>query len=231
MGTPTKHCGISRCFNEAPIRESGKSPPLTPSPSTTDSFNEAPIRESGKCFSRHSSDTSPVASMRPRFANRGSTTTRAAGQSSASCFNEAPIRESGKWHDGQLPHRDLGRFNEAPIRESGKCRPASTRSRFTCGFNEAPIRESGKSGQHDDGVATVAASMRPRFANRGSPSSRWGIPQRRACFNEAPIRESGKFIRLQQHLRAELASMRPRFANRGSPALYCNQYPVRFSLQ
>ena len=61
------------CFNEAPIHESGKSratsTPARPSPC----FNEAPIHESGK------SDATPselakirLASMRPRFMNRGS---------------------------------------------------------------------------------------------------------------------------------------------------------------
>ena len=37
-----------RCFNEAPIHESGKSPLPTARPPTLPRFNEAPIHESGK---------------------------------------------------------------------------------------------------------------------------------------------------------------------------------------
>ena len=62
-----------------------------------------------------------VASMRPRFMNRGS----------------PRVRHCYAWHDT--------RFNEAPIHESGKCPSGSSPSRGWEGFNEAPIHESGKS--------------------------------------------------------------------------------------
>ena len=44
------------------------------------------------------------------------------------------------------------------------------------------------------GDAVHAASMRPRFMNRGSlPSPRCVICPKPICFNEAPIHESGKY--------------------------------------
>ena len=66
-----------------------------------------------------------------------------------------------------------------------------------------------------------AASMRPRFMNRGSvymtlaPRSQ---PVYR--FNEAPIHESGKYHEpLARDWIVASASMRPRFMNRGSSAI------------
>ena len=60
-------------------------------------FNEAPIHESGKSPYRNPTAIhGAVASMRPRFMNRGS---RAAGcyrTAPSAGFNEAPIHESGK---------------------------------------------------------------------------------------------------------------------------------------
>ena len=61
-----------------------------------------------------------LASMRPRFMNRGSTIALSSGAAINVGFNEAPIHESGKYAT-----RDDGRdgqqgFNEAPIHESGK---------------------------------------------------------------------------------------------------------------
>ena len=132
------------------------------------------------------------ASMRPRFANRGSPESRAEDARNERGFNEAPIRESGKSKRQRLDCLHHNRFNEAPIRESGKllllCRGRGVGS----GFNEAPIRESGKSpAPRADGC-------------------------RASCFNEAPIRESGKFRSCPECDRSNKASMRPRFANRGS---------------
>jgi len=61
------------CFNEAPIHESGKwvrQGDLTGDPGC---FNEAPIHESGKYRSTGArAETEGLASMRPRFMNRGS---------------------------------------------------------------------------------------------------------------------------------------------------------------
>ena len=62
-----------------------------------------------------------LASMRPRFMNRGSLDVQPDPQAPAQGFNEAPIHESGKC--GRARERVMGksvRFNEAPIHESGK---------------------------------------------------------------------------------------------------------------
>ena len=90
-------------------------------------------------------DGRAAASMRPRFMNRGSTGPRSASPTSRPSFNEAPIHESGKSyiHYRMLAH--ASGFNEAPIHESGKlpvCLPVLPNA--------------------------LAASMRPRFMNRGS---------------------------------------------------------------
>ena len=84
-------------------------------------FNEAPIHESGKWPSgRDPRCEIPVASMRPRFMNRGSTMPASRLRWAAARFNEAPIHESGKYrHQEANPSRFPG-FNEAPIHESGK---------------------------------------------------------------------------------------------------------------
>ena len=82
--------------------------------------------------------------MRPRFANRGSTSAgRGRGRLSGS-FNEAPIRESGKFNSPVQNRKRVPGFNEAPIRESGKFKRQVTLIPMIGGFNEAPIRESGK---------------------------------------------------------------------------------------
>ena len=132
-------------FNEAPIRESGKSEgDELHAAAMGRCFNEAPIRESGKCPRNASQGAGSRASMRPRFANRGSRTLCAACIAGRNGFNEAPIRESGKLERLAESRCSRSRFNEAPIRESGKSRcTARPRSRLR-GFNEAPIRESGK---------------------------------------------------------------------------------------
>ena len=39
----------------------------------------------------------------------------------------------------------------------------------------------------------TAASMRPRFMNRGSPTARYSTASTDTGFNEAPIHESGKY--------------------------------------
>ena len=65
--------------------------------------------------------------------------------------------------------------------------------------------------------AVAAASMRPRFMNRGSHNSRREGVNPIPGFNEAPIHESGKCGRDQVDVPDEPASMRPRFMNRGSP--------------
>ena len=162
--------GSQSGFNEAPIHESGKYMQAKPKPTPKPRFNEAPIHESGKSLAvllpgQHIR----LASMRPRFMNRGS------------------------WlRTVQLRLRSL-RFNEAPIHESGKFAPLADSLSTNTGFNEAPIHESGKLPACPGLTAgALFASMRPRFMNRGSHvGARVG---RRAFrrFNEAPIHESGK---------------------------------------
>ena len=60
-------------FNEAPIHESGKCADPDSQSAMLNSFNEAPIHESGK-YLRETAMTvrDALASMRPRFMNRGS---------------------------------------------------------------------------------------------------------------------------------------------------------------
>ena len=99
----------------------GSSITTAPASRTAPGFNEAPIHESGK-WDRSPPAAPPhrLASMRPRFMNRG----------------------SGGMDNGVVVHD--ARFNEAPIHESGKCVPMRTRRPPSTGFNEAPIHESGK---------------------------------------------------------------------------------------
>ena len=61
-----------------------------------------------------------IASMRPRFMNRGSIVTGVGPRSRSKCFNEAPIHESGKCYRRGKYDTERRRFNEAPIHESGK---------------------------------------------------------------------------------------------------------------
>ena len=106
-------------------------------------------------------------------------------------------------------------------------------------FNEAPIRESGKLPPDlDDALNQLAASMRPRFANRGSYGRVIRECRRTTCFNEAPIRESGKSHTGDRTMFQPVASMRPRFANRGSTERWAqaaanaagfNEAPIRES--
>ena len=66
-------------------------------------------------------DPELLASMRPRFMNRGSQGFRIGSSRSRTGFNEAPIHESGKCDKRRERVRGLPGFNEAPIHESGKC--------------------------------------------------------------------------------------------------------------
>ena len=61
-----------RGFNEAPIHESGKYRSRREQVCLLGCFNEAPIHESGKCPGIAQMRSMRVASMRPRFMNRGS---------------------------------------------------------------------------------------------------------------------------------------------------------------
>ena len=69
-------------FNEAPIHESGKCPVSPGGESQRNGFNEAPIHESGKCSQALLRQSTVLASMRPRFMNRGSNHDRTHGRGS-----------------------------------------------------------------------------------------------------------------------------------------------------
>ena len=62
----------------------------------------------------------------------------------------------------------------------------------------------------------LVASMRPRFMNRGSDVRSAADCSSLNGFNEAPIHESGKLRGLLCRFHRIAASMRPRFMNRGS---------------
>ena len=63
---------------------------------------------------------SDLASMRPRFMNRGSNPSPRTSSATCSRFNEAPIHESGKCDAARARSVGGSSFNEAPIHESGK---------------------------------------------------------------------------------------------------------------
>ena len=115
-----------------------------------------------------------MASMRPRFMNRGSKQQGNLASDHVFSFNEAPIHESGKLslgfgiHQPELPASMRPRFMNRGSRPDS--RAATDESP---GFNEAPIHESGKSRlpRRRDRRRNLA-SMRPRFMNRGSPEGR-----------------------------------------------------------
>ena len=108
-------------------------------------FNEAPIHESGKFLSITIPMSGSVASMRPRFMNRGS--------------HGATSREGGGIMASMRP-RFMNRGSRRVSRSSDRIvSPASMRPRFMnrgsvvrdddgkiigVSFNEAPIHESGK---------------------------------------------------------------------------------------
>ena len=108
-----------------------------------------------------------LASMRPRFMNRGRPEERPAQNAQDAASMRPRFMNRGRT-SGMAVTPTQNRFNEAPIHESGKERGCVRADR--------------------EGLA----SMRPRFMNRGrSPKPR---PKTKPapCFNEAPIHESGK---------------------------------------
>ena len=77
---PTTPYRAPLSFNEAPIHESGKCRCVARRLAAWSGFNEAPIHESGKFDAFVQDHPSPeVASMRPRFMNRGSATVHFTG--------------------------------------------------------------------------------------------------------------------------------------------------------
>ena len=90
--------GSKTCFNEAPIHESGKCCFVATASASSERFNEAPIHESGKYDHTLGPVFDRIASMRPRFMNRGSIANGLGLGRERGRFNEAPIHESGKSH-------------------------------------------------------------------------------------------------------------------------------------
>ena len=109
-----------------------------------------------------------IASMRPRFMNRGSSETQPSLASAKCRFNEAPIHESGKWCPDEQCAIRAYRFNEAPIHESGKSRPlAHGRSQLLASMRPRFMNRGSRKIHKFHQMADLA-SMRPRFMNRGS---------------------------------------------------------------
>ena len=137
-------------FNEAPIHESGKSARHRLPDRTHRSFNEAPIHESGKLYIDWANIFDVIiASMRPRFMNRGSAREGGAGS-----------------HRGtaSMRPRFMNRGSAVAAHKEGIRMVASMRPRFMNrgsgsdlhsreprpdSFNEAPIHESGKSQERE----------------------------------------------------------------------------------
>ena len=155
-------------------------------------FNEAPIHESGKYDKALWRRFIVVASMRPRFMNRGSATRRVIYQRRINASMRPRFMNRGSHFD----HAFIGQINLASMRPRFMNRGSPWRQaweRQASGrFNEAPIHESGKCIERAQHSRMRGASMRPRFMNRGSAVEPALDP-----------------------LRAD-ASMRPRFMNRGS---------------
>ena len=181
-------------------------------------FNEAPIHESGKCTAQAGIHRRrDEASMRPRFMNRGSVAPVGRVDIVGAASMRPRFMNRGSVAD---PCRDAHtpvRFNEAPIHESGKCRLYEWRVAFILRFNEAPIHESGKCPRANAGrLRRRHASMRPRFMNRGSISTRDPVTKWNGASMRPRFMNRGSGMREALDLDDSVASMRPRFMNRGS---------------
>ena len=229
-------------FNEAPIHESGKCGcPKRRRYASPFRFNEAPIHESGKCQLFRNDRITLVASMRPRFMNRGSGRLRIPTSSESLASMRPRFMNRGSydfkdfkdnWKQASMRPRFMNRgssagprsgryrprgFNEAPIHESGKCAVTPRTSAARCGFNEAPIHESGKFRlERSLGAFRACRFNEAPIHESGKCVSRLTPKTRLPGFNEAPIHESGKSGACAGTAQASGASMRPRFMNRGS---------------
>ena len=157
-------------FNEAPIHESGKSLPARRSGRGLPRFNEAPIHESGKSQAQALRRAGRrLASMRPRFMNRGS------------CADTYP--SDGAGDSASMRPRFMNRGSDEQPHDPAAGPDASMRPRFM---------NRGSSGRSDGAHRLSDASMRPRFMNRGSRELPFARRYALSGFNEAPIHESGK---------------------------------------
>ena len=107
-------------------------------------------------------------------------------------FNEAPIHESGKSTTAAPKAAILTRFNEAPIHESGKLGSTCWRGRGHAASMRPRFMNRGSEAHRSRLQIARPASMRPRFMNRGSCRGSQGLKSSLGRFNEAPIHESGK---------------------------------------
>ena len=111
-------------------------------------FNEAPIHESGKCQRAQFLPLPSLASMRPRFMNRGSR-------------DLLGIAKSGP--DASMRPRFMNRGSLSGGAKLAGLEYASMRPRFMNRGSDLPARGP---------VAAKGASMRPRFMNRGRKRAR-----------------------------------------------------------
>ena len=150
-----------------------------------------------------------IASMRPRFMNRGSP------RSPESC---PAVRALASMRPRFM---NRGSINA----DEGSLDPAiaSMRPRFMNRGSDLRAKNAASNG---------AASMRPRFMNRGSAAMSSKRPPTVTRFNEAPIHESGKSSPPRHWMQwLPAASMRPRFMNRGSKGVASGALRATCSLQ
>ena len=131
-------------------------------------FNEAPIHESGKCERGSAQEIEPLASMRPRFMNRGSPVVTRSLLEICQASMRPRFMNRGSAIAMTTGVVTLAGFNEAPIHESGKCCPGSGRRRWSSASMRPRFMNRGSRGAGAEEGAVLAASMRPRFMNRGS---------------------------------------------------------------
>ena len=147
----------------------------------------------GSRIGRRRAGLARVASMRPRFMNRGSD------------FGERGWERSPA--DASMRPRFMNRGSQTRDMAEQAAKQASMRPRFMNRGSRHRLRHH---------VLKIVASMRPRFMNRGSSELVVLRLAGDAGFNEAPIHESGKCMDGHRVHPVQRASMRPRFMNRGS---------------
>ena len=136
------------------------------------------------------------ASMRPRFMNRGSYGPRPC----TTLGRAASMRPRFMNRGSDRRHPEDSRIAEASMRPRFMNRGSMTDlTRFVCGllgFNEAPIHESGKC--HPPlGVGVPASCFNEApIHESGKFMPPITVSSRTICFNEAPIHESGKWVKL-----------------------------------
>ena len=99
----------------------GSRPSISSPVGASSGFNEAPIHESGKCRSTMGQIAiNYLASMRPRFMNRGSASLRGDRGPGRTASMRPRFMNRGSVSLDRTMDDMADRFNEAPIHESGK---------------------------------------------------------------------------------------------------------------